>query len=124
MFVRIVAVSLVTGATLACDDKLDPRSSEVAQVLVAGAVTDVLIGQSIHFEGRAATFAAVRVDSLVTWSISDASIATLTSGMTTVGGTRMNRATVTGVSTGQVELIGTAGAAADTVEITVRRFGA
>lgn len=114
----VVAV-LLAGTALSCDDPAGPDSSEVAEVRIIGLERTVLIGDAVQFEGRAATYAAVRVDSAVTWSASQAGIISISSQITTVGGAKVNRATVTGVAAGGVDLIASAGTKSHSVRISV-----
>lgn len=124
MFVSSVIVGLLALGAVACDDGLDPSSNEVAQVLIFGLNSAIPVGQSADFEGRAATFSAVRVDSLVTWSLSKTGIVNMTTRMTTNEfGRRVNLATLTGLVPGNVDLIATAGSRSFRMAITVFRLG-
>ena len=114
----VIAV-LLAGTALSCDDPAGPGPDEVAQVLIVGNDRSVLIGGTLQFEGRAATNAAVRVDSAVTWSASRTGVISISSQVTTVGGTKVNLATVTGVAAGGVDLIASAGTKSHSVRISV-----
>jgi hypothetical protein len=124
MFVSSAVIALLTGVALGCDDPNDPNLNEVGGVLTVGLDgEEVRIGQSIRFEGRAATNAAVRVDSLVTWSVSEPNIVSVSTEISSAAGLTINRATVTGTAEGTVDLIARAGTKADTATITVLRSG-
>lgn len=124
MFVSYAIVGFLALGGVACDDALDPSSNEVAQVLIFSLDETIPVGGIATYEGRAATFAAVRVDSLVTWSLSNTGIATMTAQMVTnENGRRVNLATLTGVAPGQVDLIASAGSESYTLRITVFKLG-
>lgn len=114
----VVAV-LLAGAAVSCDDPAGPSDDEVAQVLIVGNDRSVTVGGTLQFEGRAATHAAVRVDSAVTWSASEPGVISISSQIVTVGGAKVNRATVTGLAAGGVDLIASAGTATHSVRISV-----
>jgi hypothetical protein len=116
MLLSCVAAALVLSTGLSCNDASGP--SEVAAVLIVGTDRSVTIGQSIQFEGRAATTQAIRVDELVTWSVSDEGIVGLTAAMVDVGGRMANIATVTGLTPGVVDLTARAGSESHSVTIT------
>lgn len=114
----VVAV-LLASAAVSCDDPAAPGDDEVARVLIVGLDRSVTVGRTVQFEGRAATNAAVRVDSAVTWSASLPGVISISSQVTTVGGTKVNVATVTGVAAGGVDLIASAGTKSHSVRISV-----
>lgn len=124
MFVSSVLAGVLALGAAACSDSVDPASDEVADVLIYALDRIILVGASRDFEGRAATGAAVRVDSLVTWSLSQTGIVTMTTQMTTnESGRRVNIATLTGVKAGFVDLIATAGSVTRRMPIVVNSPG-
>lgn len=67
----ILAVTLAATA-LSCSDPGEPEV--VTDVAIIGSIRKVTIGQTIQFEGRAATNSGARVDELITWTVSAPSI--------------------------------------------------
>jgi hypothetical protein len=108
---------LLAAASISCSDPGEPEF--VVQVEVIGVVRSMVIGNTLQFEGRAATNAGTRVDGLITWSVSNSAIISVTAELVTVGGNLVNRATVTGLSVGAADLIATAEGETGQVRVTV-----
>lgn len=119
MFVSSCIAVLLAGSALSCSDAAGPGNTAVAEVFIFGLDRTVSVGQTLQFEGRAATGSGVRVDEMVTWSVSSASVLSVTGELLTVSGNIVNRATVTGAGAGGADLIATAGGKTHSVRITV-----
>lgn len=111
------AIAVLLAATaLGCSDPGEPEV--VTRVEIIGAIRTVGVGQSIQFEGRAATNTGARVDDLISWSVSPTGVISVSAELVTVGGSVVNRATVTGLSAGGADLIATAGGQSASVRIS------
>lgn len=117
LFVPSLFAVLVAGTALSCSDPGEPEV--VTDVAIIGSIRNVTMGQTIQFEGRAATNSGARVDELITWSVSSSTIIGVTAEITTVSGNLVNRATVTGLASGAADLIATAGGKSSSVRVTV-----
>lgn len=109
---------LLAAAALGCSDPAEPEV--VTDVAVVGPIRTVVVGGTVEFEGRAITNYNVRVDELITWTVSDPAVMSVSAQLVTVDGNLVNRATVTGVEAGAAELIATAGGKTGSVTVTVR----
>lgn len=108
---------LLAATALSCSDPAEPEV--VTDVAVIGTVRNVIVGQTLQFEGRAITNYGFRVDDQVTWSVSAPTILSVTAELVTVSGNLVNRATVTALATGSSDLIATAGGKSASVRIAV-----
>lgn len=108
---------LLAATSISCSDPGEPEV--VTDVAVVGVVRSMVIGQTLQFEGRAATNIGTRVDDLITWTVSNSAIIGVTAEIVTIDGKLVNRATVTGLSVGAADLIATAGGVTGSVRVTV-----
>lgn len=109
---------LLAASAPGCSDPAEPEV--VTDVVVVGPIRTVVIGGTVQFEGRAITNYNVRVDELITWTVSDPTVMSVSAQIVTVDGNLVNRATVTGVEAGVADLIATAGGKTGSVTVTVR----
>jgi hypothetical protein len=108
---------LLAATFISCSDSGEPEV--VTGVAVIGVVRSMGVGQTLQFEGRASTNLNNRVDDLISWSVSNSAIISVTAEILTVDGNVVNRATVTGLSAGAADLIATAGGVTGSVRVTV-----
>ncbi|MEX1185853.1 MAG: hypothetical protein WD553_01835 [Gemmatimonadaceae bacterium] len=113
---RALAV-LLAATAVSCSDPAEPEV--VTDVAVIGVIRSMGINQTLQFEGRAITNYGVRVDELVTWSVSNSAVISVSGEIVTVDGNLVNRATVTGLAVGAADLIGTAQGVTGSVRVTV-----
>ncbi len=111
--------SAVAVSAWSCSDSGDPTANEIAEVAIIAINRTTLVGKTVQAEGRAITNGGDRVDGLVTWTVSNQNIISVTAELITTGPSIVNRATVTGVSVGSANLIATVGAKSASVLIVV-----
>ena len=112
---------LIAATSLSCSDSAEPEV--VTDVEVVGAIRTMLVGQTLQFAGRATTNHDTRLDGLITWSVSNPAILSLTAEFVTIDGTVVNRATVTGLAVGTADVIATAQGITDFARVTVNPSG-
>ncbi len=112
---------LLAATSISCSDPGEPEV--VTDVAVLGVIHTMIIGQTLQFEGRAATNNGTRVDGLITWTVSNSAIISVTAEIVTIDGTLVNRATVTGLAAGMADVIATAGGVTGSLRVTVNSPG-
>ena len=118
-FVSVLAVVAAAAITSSCSEGSDPLGSEIDEVSIVALVRTVNIGGTVQAEGRAFTRDDTPVPELVSWSVSNSSIISVSAQLVTTGTTVVNRATVTALAAGKANLIATAGGKTTQVEIVV-----
>lgn len=118
-FVSAVGVVVLAGSLWSCGDSVAPDNNEIESVAIIGIQRTIVRGGSSQFEGRAITAGGVRVDGLITWTVSQPAVLGVTAELVPVGQTTVNRATVTGLAAGSSDLIATAGGRSASVRIVV-----
>lgn len=108
---------LVAATSVSCSDSAEPEV--VTNVAVLGVIRTVTIGNTLQFEGRASTNFNTRLDGLITWSVSNPAIISVTGEIVTINGTVVNRATVTGLAEGMADVIATAQGVTGFARVTV-----
>lgn len=107
-FVGSMLAALSFASMVGCSDPAGPDQDAVAGVLIFTTQTMVGVGQTLQLSGRAVTYGGTRVDERVTWRSSNTAVATVSS-----------TGLVTGVATGGVTIIASAGDFSDTVLLNV-----
>ncbi|MEX0908877.1 MAG: Ig-like domain-containing protein [Gemmatimonadaceae bacterium] len=107
--------------SISCSDSGEPEV--VTDVAVVGVFHSVIIGQTLQFEGRASTNLNTRLDELITWSVSNSAIISVTAEILTIDGNLVNRATVTGLAAGAADVIATAQGVTGSLRVTVNSPG-
>src|SRR5688500_12104370 len=117
--VSVLGVTLVAASAWSCADSIDPTSNEVEGVAIIGLNRNSAVGETSQFEGRAVTNSGIRVDDMVSWTVSQPGVLSVSAELVEVGGTIVNRATVTGLGDGSSDLIATAGGKSASVRVVV-----
>lgn len=112
---------LMTAASISCSDSAEPEV--VTAVEVVGAFRSMAIGRTLQFAGRASTNHNTRADGLITWSVSNSAIISVTGEIVTIDGLLVNRATVTGLAEGSADVIATAQGVTGLARVTVNPPG-
>ena len=112
---------LIAVSSISCSDSAEPEV--VTDVEVVGAIRTMLVGQTLQFQGRATTNHNGRLDGLITWSVSNSAIISVTAEIVIIDGTLVNRATVTGLAVGSADVIATAQGITDFARVTVNPQG-
>lgn len=108
---------LLASTSISCSDSAEPEV--VTDVEVVGFFQTMTVGGTLQFAGRATTNHNTRLDGLISWSVSNPAIISVTAEIVTIDGSLVNRATVTGLAAGQADLIATAQGITASVRVTV-----
>src|SRR5688500_11530362 len=119
-FVPFFAVMMAATITSSCSEGgYSTGGDEIDEVTIVALDRTINVGTTVQAEGRAYTYANDPVPGLLTWSVSNSAIISVSAELVTTGSTVVNRATVTGLAAGTANLIATAGGKTAQVEIVV-----
>ena len=118
--VPLLAVLLAATVASSCGgDGYSTGSDEIEEVTIFAPVRTMNVGGTVQAEGRAWTYADDYVPGLVSWSVSNSAVLSVTAELVTTGTSVVNRATVTGLTAGTANLSATAGGESASVSIIV-----